>query len=109
MGFSWVSLLAFLRLSTRTGLFPQPLAVAAALEQVRTWLSSPSAVIAEPTARHFDVLAGLVEKVGTGGNLVTDAHLGALALEHRSTIVSFDRDFERFSGVACREPRVASS
>ena len=83
--------------------------MAAALEQVSTWLSSPSAVIAEPTARHFDVLASLVEKVGTGGNLVTDAHLAALAIEHRSAIVSFDRDFGRFPAVAHREPRAASS
>jgi len=104
VGFPWVSLLAFLRLSTKIGLFPQPLAVDEALEQIRTWLSSPSAVVAQPTERHFEVLANLVEGVGTGGNLVTDAHLGALALEHRCAIVSFDRDFGRFPGVKHREP-----
>lgn len=104
VGFPWVSLLAFLRLATKIGLFPEPLSVREALEQVGTWLSSPTAVVAEPGARHFDLLAGLVEGVGTGGNLVTDAHLATLALEHRATIVTFDGDFGRFPGVSSAAP-----
>ncbi len=104
VGFPWVSLLAFLRLATKIGLFPEPLSAQTALDQARTWLASPTAVIVEPTARHFEMLAGLVEAVGTGGNLVTDAHLATLAIEHRATIVSFDRDFARFPGVKYSEP-----
>ncbi|MGK2882262.1 MAG: hypothetical protein ACSLE6_16160 [Mycobacterium sp.] len=45
-----------------------------------------------PTSRHADVLAGLVAKKGAAGNLVNDAHLVALALEHRGDIVSYDSD-----------------
>lgn len=58
----------------------------------------------EATARHADVLSGLLAPLGAGGNLTSDAHLAALAVEHGATIVSYDSDFGRFSGVAWREP-----
>jgi predicted nucleic acid-binding protein len=56
-------------------------------------MSSKSAVVIEPTTRHPPLLSGLLAGSGTAGNLVTDAHLAALALEHNATVVSFDRDF----------------
>ncbi len=61
------------------------------------WLEQPPAVIVEPTERHMQLMAGLLGEAGSsGGNLVNDAHLAALAVQHRATVVSFDRDFERF-------------
>jgi uncharacterized protein len=104
VGFSWIVLLAFLRLSTKVGLFPSPLPVDAALQRVRAWLAQPPAVLLEPTPRHLDVLAGLLGGTGTGGNLTSDAHLAALALEHRATVVTYDADFGRFPGVAWTGP-----
>jgi uncharacterized protein len=104
VGFAWIVLLAFLRLSTRADLFPQPLEAGQALEVVEAWLGARAAVVIHPTARHLDVLAGLLEPVGTAANLVNDAHLAALALEHRATVISFDHDFGRFRGVKWREP-----
>ena len=104
VGFTWIVVLAFMRLTTKIGLFPNPLAVSQANECVRTWLAQPAAVIVEPTARHFDVLAGLLAQVGTGGNLVSDAHLAALASEHDAAIVTYDTDFARFAGVASAPP-----
>jgi toxin-antitoxin system PIN domain toxin len=104
IGFSWVVLLAFLRLATRVGLFPQPLPVAQAISRVREWLEQPPTVVVEPTARHAAVLAGLLEQAGTAGNLVNDAHLAALAVEHAATIISYDTDFLRFSGVVSQPP-----
>ena len=71
VGFAWIVVLAFIRLTTKIGLFPNPLTVAQANECVGTWLAQPAAVVVEPTARHFDVLAGLLAQVGTGGNLVS--------------------------------------
>ena len=106
VGFTWIAVLAFLRLTTRTGLFPNPLTVAEADDRVRSWLAAPAAVTVEPTARHFEVLAGLLAESGTGGNLVSDAHLAALAAEHDATIVTFDRDFARFDGVASQPPEM---
>jgi predicted nucleic acid-binding protein len=61
-------------------------------------------VIAEPTPRHAAVLGGLLREVGTAGNLTTDAHLAALAIEHGADVVSYDRDFARFPGVRHRLP-----
>ena len=104
VGFSWLVLLAFLRLSTRAGLFPRPLPVDGALARARGWVEQPSAVVVEPTSRHLDLLAGLLGEVGAGGNLVSDAHLAALALEHGATVVTYDSDFGRFAGVRWERP-----
>lgn len=104
VGFAWPVVLAFLRLSTKVGLFPRPLTPPGALSRVRAWLDQPPSVILEPTARHLDVLAGLLAETGAGGNLVSDAHLAAIAVEHGATVVTYDRDFERFPGVRVRRP-----
>lgn len=106
VGFSWTALLAFLRLSTKTGLFPNPLPASDALDRVGEWLAQPTSVLLEPTSQHLQVLRGLLERAGTGGNLTTDAHLAALALEHRGTVVTYDGDFGRFPGVLWRRPPV---
>ncbi len=104
VGFSWLALLAFLRLVTKVDLFPHPLSVDEAVAQVEEWTRSDSAVVVEPTARHTRVVAELLGAVGTGGNLVNDAHLAALAIEHRGVVVSYDDDFDRFGGVTHRRP-----
>lgn len=104
VGFAWPVVLAFVRLSTRAGLFPRPLAVGDAVAVVRAWLGQPISVLLAPTPRHLDLLAGLLADTGTGGNLVSDAHLAALALEHDATVVTFDHDFSLFSGVRTETP-----
>lgn len=104
VGFAWIALLAFLRLATRPGLFPRPLPVEAATDTVEQWLAQPPAVLVEPTRRHPAVLRDLLARVGTGGNLVNDAHLAALAVEHNAGVVSFDGDFARFPGVRWQAP-----
>ncbi len=104
VGFAWIALLAFLRLSTKKGLFASPLSVGEALMRVDAWLAQPSAVVIEPTARHLDVLQSLVSVVDQGGNLLNDVHLAALSVEHRGQVVTYDRDFERFPGVRSGVP-----
>ena len=99
VGFAWVALLAFLRIATKRGLFPAPLTSDAAVEIVESWLAAAPAVVLEPGRRHPQLLRTLLDDTGGGGNLVSDAHLAALAIEHRCTIVSFDQDFDRFPGV----------
>ena len=106
VGFAWVVLLAFLRLSTRGDLFQRPLSFDEAADVVARWLSAPPAVVAEPTARHLELLRGLVQTTGAAANLVNDAHLAALALEYDAAVVSYDRDFGRFSGVRHELPSV---
>jgi len=104
VGFAWIVLLTFLRLSTKIDLFPNPLSASGAIERIRAWVAQPPSVIVEPTPRHLDLLAGLVSLTGTGGNLTSDAHLAALSLEHDATIVTYDPDFGRFAGVRWRQP-----
>jgi toxin-antitoxin system PIN domain toxin len=104
VGLAWVPLLAFVRLTTKAGLFPSPLRHSEAMGQVADWLGAPGAVLVGPTPRHVDVLRGLLDNVGAGGNLVNDGHLAALAIEHRGTIVSYDNDFGRFGGVMWQTP-----
>jgi uncharacterized protein len=104
VGFAWVPLLAFVRLVTKDGLFPSPLSPEAAIGRVTDWVSAPSAALMNPTPRHAEILTRMLADVGTGGNLVNDAHLAALAVEHRSDIVSYDSDFGRFEGIRWHRP-----
>ncbi len=103
VGLSWVVLLAFLRLSTHRAVFPDPLTADEATDQVESWLASPGAQVVDPGAAHLTVLRGLLGG-DVRGNLVNDAHLAALALERRAEVVSYDRDFDRFSGIRRRTP-----
>jgi hypothetical protein len=104
VGLAWTVLLAFIRLSTSPSVFPTPWSASRAMDQVELWLSAPAAVIAEPTLRHANVIRALLADAGTAGNLTTDAHLAALAIEHAAEIVSYDREFARFGGVRHRLP-----
>ena len=100
VGFAWQALLGFLRLCTRPGILPTQLSVPAALGVVNQLLAAPSARIVHPTDQHAALVGRLLLGAGTAGNLVGDAHLAALSIEHGATLVSFDRDFSRFAGVS---------
>ena len=104
VGLAWIALLAFIRIGTNTSLLASPMSVDEATAQVESWLTAPAAVVAHPTPRHAALLRGLLRDAGTGGNLTTDAHLAVLAVEHGADIVSYDRDFARFPGLAHRLP-----
>ena len=104
VGFAWTVLLAFLRLSTRALVFAEPLGPDEAFDVVEGWLAQPNAMVLEPTERHLAVLRGLVEPLGTAGNITTDAHLAALAIEHGAELCSADTDFQRFPGLRWINP-----
>lgn len=104
VGFSWVVMLAFLRLSTKRGLFPRPLTVGTASRTLDRWTAAPGALIVTPGPDHVAHLDRLLGAVGVGGNLVNDAHLAAIAIEQRAEIVSYDQDFTLFPGVRLRRP-----
>lgn len=100
----WVCALAFVRLTTSARIYPHPLDPDDALDILGGWMTQPAAVSLEPAAGHVARMRALLSATGTGGNLVTDAHLAALALEHRATVVTFDTDFGRFPGLSWRLP-----
>jgi uncharacterized protein len=96
VGLPWVSLLAFLRLVTNSRVFERPEPMIDAWRQVRAWLACEMAWIPQPTDRHADLLDQLLVLPGVHANLVPDAHLAALAMEHGLTLYSTDGDFARF-------------
>lgn len=104
IAFAWIAMLAFVRLVTHPAVFSRPLDLENAVAVLRHWLARPTATVIEPTAQHLEVLAQLLSEVGTAGNLVNDAHLAALALEHGCEVVSYDADFARFAGVRWTTP-----
>jgi toxin-antitoxin system PIN domain toxin len=99
IGLAWIVLLAFIRVSTRRGLLVRPVTIADAFRLVEDWLSAHNAVVVHPGEDHTAILRGLLEPLGTAGDLTSDAHLAALAIEHGAELVSFDRDFNRFEGL----------
>ena len=104
VGLPWASVLAFLRLVTNPRVFERPEPMRDAWQQVRTWLSSETAWVPEPTERHAELLGEFLAAPGVHGNLVPDAHLAALAVEHGLTLCSTDGDFARFEGLRWVNP-----
>ena len=104
VGLPWPSLLAFLRLVTNPRVFSRPDTIENAWSQVRAWLSADVAWVPLPTDRHAAILESLLTKSGAQGNLVPDAHLAALAIEHGLSLCSTDGDFARFDGLRWINP-----
>lgn len=104
VGLPWASLLAFLRIVTNQRIFPRASTMEAAWAVVRAWLGSEATWIPLPTERHSEVLEQMLLSGGGVGNLVPDAHLAALAIEHGLVLCSADRDFTRFPGLRFENP-----
>ena len=104
VGLVWMVLLAFVRVSTRPSVFERPLGVDEALDLVDGWLAQPCTTVLAPTDRHAAVLRELLVPVGTAGNLSSDAHLAAVAIEHGAELCSCDNDFRRFAGLRWTDP-----
>ncbi|MDR2347382.1 MAG: PIN domain-containing protein [Bifidobacteriaceae bacterium] len=101
----WLSLLAFVRLTTNPSLSEAPLTTEQAFDIVELWLSSPAAEVPQVDAELARSLRELLAATGgRGGNLANDAFLAALALRRRAQVVTFDNDFGRFPGVSWSRP-----
>lgn len=104
VGLPWASLLTFVRLVSSRRIFERAERVTEAWRQVERWLRLESVWIPAPTARHAELLGGLLGDVGERADLVPDAHLAALAMEHGLELCSTDGDFARFSGLRWSNP-----
>jgi toxin-antitoxin system PIN domain toxin len=104
VGLAWVVILGFIRITTHRRILASPLPVAIACDHARSWLAQPQTRLLHPGSRHAEILFGLLEAVGAGGNLTTDAHLAALAIENQMQIHTLDSDFARFPGLSWRNP-----
>jgi len=99
VGLPYIVVLAFLRLTTRSGIMRNPLPSDDALAYVDSWLKQPYVTTIGPGEKHWPILRNLLHASGMAGNLTSDAHIAALALEQGATIYSADSDFKRFIGV----------
>jgi uncharacterized protein len=100
----WVTALGFIRLMTHRAVLVTPLDPRSAIAHVRSWLAQPNVDVVEPGRRHLEILDGFLGKLGAAGNLTTDAHLAALAMEHDCELHSNDADFARFEGLRLHNP-----
>jgi toxin-antitoxin system PIN domain toxin len=100
----WIVVLGFLRIATSRQVFPRPISVDEAVAVVDGWLSQPPVVTLNPGDEHWRMLTRLLMDVGSAGNLTTDAHLAALAIEHGAELCSTDTDFARFPHLRWMNP-----
>lgn len=98
VGLPWASLMAFQRIITHPRVTATPLTAAQAWGFVTDWLDADQAWVPTPGRRHRDIVGRPLVDADLRGNLVTDAHLAALAIEHGTGICSFDSDYARFEG-----------
>jgi hypothetical protein len=109
VGIPWQSISAFLRISTHPRASERPLSPADSWRHVEDWLASDAAWVPVPTERHADLLGSLIAAYDLRGNLISDADLAALAIEHGLTVCSADTDFARFTEIQWENPLERSS
>jgi uncharacterized protein len=105
--FAWLTLWAFLRISTNPRVFERPLSISEAEAAISSWLALPAAGILEPGERHWGIRRSLVRGDQASGLLVMDAVLAAIALEHGATFCTTDREFSRLSRLKWTNPLMA--
>lgn len=96
IGIPWVTILGFIRIMTNRRVVENPMYVKDAIRRVRAWLDHPHVQILAPSDGHAEIVFDLLLHLGTAGDLTTDAHLAALAIEYQAELVSADADFARF-------------
>lgn len=92
----WPVLAAFIRIGTNPRVFEHPLSIDQALDRVQSWLDQPCTRVIRPTEEHWNIFQLMLKEGQAVANLVTDAHLATLAIEHGCDLASTDSDFARF-------------
>lgn len=100
----WPVLSAFIRIGTNPRVFKSPLSLDQAIDRVQDWLDQPCTRIVRPTERHWTIFQQLLKNGQAVANLVSDAHIAAIAIEHGCELVSTDSDFARFPKLKWRNP-----
>ena len=103
-GFAWIVILGFLRIVTNGRIMPTPLTSETAIESVEDWLQQPPSLTVVPTNQHWPIFKELLMPLGSAGNLTSDTHLAALAIEHGARLYSTDNDFSRFQSLRWTNP-----
>ncbi len=100
----WTVLSAFIRIGTNPRVFDKPLSLEQAIARVQSWLDQPCTKVVRPTERHWTIFQQLLTEGQAVANLVTDAHMAALAIEHGCELMSTDSDFARFPKLKWSNP-----
>jgi len=100
----WTVLSAFIRISTNRLIFNRPLTIEEAVNRVQSWFEQPCTRTIQPTERHWQIFQDMLTSGQAVGNLVSDAFLAALAVEHGCTLFSTDSDFSRFPRLRWKNP-----
>jgi uncharacterized protein len=107
IGMPWPSLLGFLRLVTNPRVFSRPEPLNQAWLAVLNWLNNSNVWIPGPTENHLNAIGPLLPATAGRPNLIPDAHLAALAIEHGLILYSADGDFARFPGLRWHNPLIS--
>jgi toxin-antitoxin system PIN domain toxin len=106
---AWIVILGFVRIATNPRVFERPMSVEDVLGRVEEWLTLPHVHMIHPAQTHFKTWSSLLKGLGTAGNLTTDAHLAALAIERGLILQTTDADFARFTGLKWENPILGKS
>ena len=104
VGLCWPVLNAFIRIGTNARLHQRPLTLKEAIERVQSWLDQPCVRLLQPSEKHWPIFQQMLRSGNAVANLVSDAHLAALAVEHNCWLHSTDTDFARFRGLKWKNP-----
>ncbi len=104
VGLAWSVILGYIRITTHPGIMTNPLPPETACGHVEAWLEQPQVTLLHPGEGHARILFDLLRGLGTGGNLTSDAHLAALAIENQADLRTTDADFARFPGLRWKNP-----
>ena len=104
VGLPWAVILGYLRLTTSRRVLVDPFTAQEAIGHIRSWLERPQVQILQPGSRHLDLLDSLIQDAQAAGDLTTDVHLAALAIEHQAELNTNDGDFARFTGLRWSNP-----
>jgi hypothetical protein len=104
VGIAWASLVAFLRIATNPRALDSPLSPTEAWDFVEDWLGAPASWVPAPSRGYREILRRLVLELDLHADLIGDAALAALCVEHGLQIVSADSDFARFTEIRWLNP-----
>ena len=104
VGVPWAVATGFVRLMTHSRALTSPIPVGDAVGHVREWFRYAHVTPLSPGADHLTHVQRSLDACGVGGDLVTDAHIAALAIEYQAEVHSNDSDFARFPGLRWRNP-----
>lgn len=104
VGLPWIASSGFIRIMTHRRILAEPISVEKAISFVRSWLAQPTVIVLQPGPKFTGLFLGYLEKLGTAGDLTTDAQLAALAVENQAELHSNDADLSRFDGLRWRNP-----